>query len=117
MPTLWKVPSLMALVKEYRETLVALLATMIRAFRSPIKAMKSPMPTEMACFSVMGMALKNGFPDGGQGQDDEDDAFNEYGRQGHFPAVPHLQADGVGKVGVQSHARSQGKGIVGKKLP
>ena len=58
MPTLWNVPSLMALVKEYRETLVALLATMIRAFKRPMKAMNSPMPTEMACFSVMGMALK-----------------------------------------------------------
>ena len=34
------------------------MATMIREFSSPMKAMKSPIPTEMACFRVMGMALK-----------------------------------------------------------
>ena len=48
----------MALVKEYRDTLVAGLATMIREFSRPMKAMNRPIPTEMACFRVMGMALK-----------------------------------------------------------
>lgn len=61
-----------------------------------------------------GDSVEDGFPDGGQRQDDEDDPFEEDGGQGHFPRIPHLEAHGVGKVGVEPHARRQGEGIVGK---
>ncbi len=58
--------------------------------------------------------VEDGFPDRGQGKDDEDDPFDEDGGQGHFPRIPHLEAHGVGKVGIEPHARCQGEGIVGK---
>ena len=50
----------------------------------------------------------------GQGQCNEDDALNKDGHQSQLPAVTHGQHDRVGKVGVQAHAGSQGKGVVGQ---
>ena len=58
MPTVWNVPVAIDCLKEKREILVAGLATMIWAFKSPIRAMNRPMPAETAFFSVIGMALK-----------------------------------------------------------
>ena len=50
----------------------------------------------------------------GQGQRDEDDTLNKDGHQGQLPAITHGQHDRVGKVGVQAHAGSQCKGVVGQ---
>ena len=50
----------------------------------------------------------------GQGQCDEDDALNKDCHQRQLPAVAHGQHDRVGKVGVQAHAGSQCKGVVGQ---
>ena len=75
---------------------------------------EEPDPYRNGLLQGHGDGIEDGFPDGGQGKDDEDDPFDEDGGQGHFPGIPHLEADGVGKVGVEPHARCQGKGIVGK---
>lgn len=75
---------------------------------------EEPDPHGNSLFQGHGDGIEDGLPDGGQGKDDEDDPFDEDRGQGHFPGIPHLEADGVGKVGVEPHARCQGKGIVGK---
>jgi hypothetical protein len=59
--------------------------------------------------------VEDGFPDAGEGQHDEDDAFRKDGHQRQLPGVAHFQDDRVGKVGVQAHAGGQGKGIVGQQ--
>ena len=46
-------------------------------------------------------------------QQDEDDTFDQDGRQGKLPAVAHAEADGVHKEGVQSHAGGQAERFLG----
>ena len=58
MPTVLKVPVAADCLKEKRAIFVAGLATMIWAFKRPIRAMKRPIPAETAFFRVIGMALK-----------------------------------------------------------
>ena len=50
-------------------------------------------------------------PDPGSGQRQEDHAGEEHGTQRRLPRNVHLDADGVGEVGVEAHARRQGDGI------
>ena len=56
-PSLLNRPFATELLKEYTPTKVAL-STTICAFCRPINAMKSPIPTDTACFKFIGMALK-----------------------------------------------------------
>ena len=58
MPTVWKVPSAAACLKEKRDIFVAGLATMICALNRPMRAINKPMPADTAFFRVIGMALK-----------------------------------------------------------
>src|SRR5699024_8245833 len=60
-------------------------------------------------------SVENGFPDVGQGQHDEDEAFGKNSHQSHLPGVAHFQHNRIGKVGIQAHAGSQRKGIVGQQ--
>ena len=46
-------------------------------------------------------------------QDDEDNTFNQDGREGELPAVSHSQADRKYKEGVQAHTGSQTKWFFG----
>ena len=63
-------------------------------------------------FQRQGDGVEDGLAHIGQGQHDEDDAFNKDGQQSHLPAVAHGEHNGVGKVGVQAHAGCQCKGVV-----
>ena len=56
-------------------------------------------------FQRHGDGVEDGLAHIGQGQDDKDDALHKDGQQGHLPAVAHGQHNGVGKIGVQAHAR------------
>ena len=47
------------------------------------------------------------------GEQDEDETLDEYGRQRKLPAVAHGQYHGEGEEGIQTHARSQCEGQLG----
>ena len=57
-PSVLNVPLDTEDLKENTLTRVESLLTTIFAFCSPIKAMKSPIPTDTACFRFIGIALK-----------------------------------------------------------
>ena len=63
---------------------------------------------------VNGDGVEDGFTDVGKGKDNENDTFHENRSQCHFPGIAHLLHHGEGKEGVQSHARCQGKGVIGE---
>ena len=46
-------------------------------------------------------------------QDDEDNTFNQHGREGELPAVSHAQAHREHEEGVQTHTGSQAKRFFG----
>ena len=48
-----------------------------------------------------------------ESEQDEDDTLDEYGCEGKLPAITHGEHHGVGKEGIESHARSKGKGQLG----
>ena len=60
-----------------------------------------------------GDGVEDGLAHVGQGQDDEDQALDKHGQQGHLPAVAITGHHGVSHIGVQAHARRQGEGQVG----
>ena len=52
--------------------------------------------------------------DAGEGEREEDDAGEEDGAEGGLPGDVHGFDDGVGEVGVEAHAGSEGEWIVGE---
>jgi len=60
---------------------------------------------------LVGNGVQDHLPDAGTGEGEEKDAGKEDGAQGGLPGDCHLEADGVGEVGVQAHARRQRDGI------
>ena len=51
----------------------------------------------------------------GEGQDEEDDSGEEDGSEGRLPGDAHAFDDGVGEVGVETHSRCEGEGVVGER--
>ena len=54
---------------------------------------------------------KDHLPDAGGGERKKNDAGKKDRAQGRLPGDVHLEADGVGEVGVEAHARSERDGI------
>src|ERR1035438_10787339 len=55
--------------------------------------------------------VENHLADAGGGKCDEDDAGKEDCTEGGLPGDVHLEADGVGEVGVEAHAGRERDGI------
>ena len=51
-------------------------------------------------------------PDVGQGQDDEEEAFNEHRGERELPGISHGKADGEHEEGVESHAGSKAERLL-----
>ena len=97
-------------VKGPRATKVASLATMTPAFFSPMKAMKKPMPAEIAKRRFFGIQRTICSRDIEGGEQDEDDPFDEDGCETSLPAVTHTHDEGEGEEGIDTHAGSLGEG-------
>ena len=64
-------------------------------------------------FQAIGHAVDNLFADAGDSQNQEEHSGKENHRQRRRPRNVHVEADGIGEVGVQRHPRGEGDGIVG----
>ena len=62
-----------------------------------------------------GNGVENGFAHIGEREGNKNDAFHKNRSQRHLPTVSHANHDGIGKIGVQSHACRQHKWQVGER--
>ena len=70
-----------------------------------------------AHLQVLGHIIHEGLAELAEGEQNEDDALHEHGRQRDGPGIldallGHGHADRVGEVGIQAHAAGQGDGVV-----
>ncbi len=63
------------------------------------------------CIEFMGNGAQDHLADAGGGEREEDDAGEEDRAERRLPRDMHLEADGVGEVGIEAHARGERDGI------
>ena len=115
MPCEEKVPSATEDLKEKMLTSVESFPTTILAFWSPINAIKSPIPTDTACFRFIGMELKIASRTLVRESRIKMIPSANTAAQCLLPGISHTKDYSVGKVCVQTHSRSKNEWIVGQK--
>ena len=96
-------------------TVVAALGTMMPALRKSDEGDVEADASADCGVELMRDGCYEALADAGEGEGEEDDAGEEDGAEGGLPGNAHAEDDGIGEVGVETHAGRQGEWVVGER--